>query len=295
MFGSPTSPPDTPEKEPGEYRVFVVGGSTVATGQKESIPSYLQKKFNTSMPKRGVRVYNLGVISQKSSQEIVRLITDQVQFHPDLVVFYDGGNDIMDPYFADPRPGYPMNFFIYERHPFFYRDISDYPVFTLTLFGSKLLRILFPGFFLNKLYQLDELRDHNEYRGERWRKRIAEIYVENLEKGERLSKAFGFSFASFFQPVVYFKKTLHPDERAIDGGSHDPRTAKFHALETRKEILKLVESRRKKGLLSGFHDLSGIYDTDQRSVFYDYIHTHDEPKIKVVDAIYEALARDILK
>ena len=123
-------------KTRGEFRIFMLGGSTVEYGNPP-LPVYVEQELK----RRGfenVRVFNYGVISQNSGQELAHLVFHVLDSEPDMVVFYDGGNDIMDPLLYDPRPGYPFNFLAYENNVLF-QATGDYPWPALLAYGSEML------------------------------------------------------------------------------------------------------------------------------------------------------------
>jgi len=108
MFSKMNYGTKEPPKAKGELRIFMLGGSTVAYGNPP-LPVYVEEELK----RHGfhhVRVLNYGVISQNSSQELAHLVYHVLDSEPDMVIFYDGGNDIMDPLLYDPRPGYPLIF-----------------------------------------------------------------------------------------------------------------------------------------------------------------------------------------
>src|SRR5262249_27502211 len=98
-------------KPAGELRIFVVGGSTVFMGAPlaKTIPDQIESE----LVRRGIsgaKVYNFGVVSAVSGQELALLAHLLVDYEPDLVISYGGGNDLHSPYQYDPRPGFPLNF-----------------------------------------------------------------------------------------------------------------------------------------------------------------------------------------
>ena len=85
-------PPD-----PKAFNIFVLGGSTtfgVGVPDSETIPSELQKALDATHPGNAVHVYNFGVPTYTSTQEMLTYVALARQgFVPDLAVFIDGLND----------------------------------------------------------------------------------------------------------------------------------------------------------------------------------------------------------
>ena len=115
----------TEPKPPDELRVVVLGGSTVFEGEP-TLPELLERELR----KRGVAnvaCFNFGGVSSVSGMEVSRLLFEVTDLRPDVVVFYDGGNDLLLPAVYDPRPGYPFNFVVYESNPLLHRNPASFP------------------------------------------------------------------------------------------------------------------------------------------------------------------------
>ena len=105
-----------PAKAKGdEYRIIVLGGSTVYAGfpLENSIPGQLEQLFHRD-GRANVRVYNWGVPAYVSGQELTEMAHTVTDYQPDLVIVYDGFNDLYFPYTIDPRPGYPFTWLEHE-------------------------------------------------------------------------------------------------------------------------------------------------------------------------------------
>jgi len=94
-------------KEDGTYRIFVVGGSTTislrAPSDEQTHPGFLQELFNKSELDFPIQVINAGTPSFASSQELSIIQNKIVDFEPDLIVIYDGTNDLNLPYGYTPE------------------------------------------------------------------------------------------------------------------------------------------------------------------------------------------------
>ncbi len=278
--------PEIP-KAGDEYRIIMVGGSAVLIGQP-SLPELLEMTFkDNGYP--DVKVYNFGVISSVSGQEVARIVFEISNYSPDLIVMYNGANDIMSPLSGDPRPGYPYNFIVYENNPLLDKDIDSYPLFALMAYGSNILRAWFPTYFIKKFVSLDEVRKEVRWKSAEWEEEVALAYVNNVIKAWKISKAFDSDFIAFFQPTLYYKDRL------------DPKEDKLLDTEKREYGLRIREKIRKHigGLLQSpdnfFYDLSDIYDDDQNLVFFDEMHSVQSSKPVVARALYERISSRFLE
>lgn len=77
-----------------EIRVFIVGGSTVANERKppgDRISDHIQNRLNKRYG--NVRVYNFGVPSYISYNELTLIFSKLIYLQPDLIIVYNGAND----------------------------------------------------------------------------------------------------------------------------------------------------------------------------------------------------------
>ena len=84
-------------KPPDTYRVFTLGGSTTfGTNQfhSETWPGYLQQIFDGEELGVNVQVINAGISGYSSTAEYQMLKTRLIDYQPDLVIMYDGWNDL---------------------------------------------------------------------------------------------------------------------------------------------------------------------------------------------------------
>jgi hypothetical protein len=273
--------PEIP-KPKDEIRVLVLGGSTVVEGYP-TFCELLQEGFSGAMPAANVHVYNLGVVSSVSGMEVARIVHEACDLQPDIIVDYNGGNDLFTPLLWDPRPGYPFNFIVYEKNPVLESDLRTYPILPLLAYSSNLLRHFLSGYFLEAFTSLESIRRGAHYGTTEWQQQIAASYVRNMVKAAKVSEAFGSDFVVFFQPLVYWK--THPtfDEQLLCKAKY-----KEHALMLRTLILRSAETAQAASRLN-FFDLSTIYDEVSLPCYIDFIHTRQEVKPIVAQAMLERL------
>ena len=80
------------------YRIFMVGGSTMfgagATSDETTIPTYLQQLLNEKDFGFDIEVINSGIQGADSTTELNLIERKLVRFSPDLIIIYDGWNDL---------------------------------------------------------------------------------------------------------------------------------------------------------------------------------------------------------
>jgi len=85
------------------YRIFIVGGSTAwgyYVSEDRTIIEYLQENFNQLNAKKRIEVINAAIPAYNSNDELNLIKNKIVKYNPDLVIIYDGLNDVLFPYNA---------------------------------------------------------------------------------------------------------------------------------------------------------------------------------------------------
>lgn len=208
-----------PDTHPTRPRIIMVGGSaafgTGAQNDRETIGAYLETFLQAE-------VINAGVIGHASTQELVSLITEVIDLHPNLVITFDGFNDFYRPLeVSDPKDVRLLSsingFEQIEGELQFLSQLKS-PSFLARLSRSHL--IFFPriverlktsrvSFLWGKptvpVTMSDRLSDGSIFLA-------AEIYAQNLRKMHRLSIACGYRFLPIIQPV---KQKFKPEYRVF--------------------------------------------------------------------------------
>lgn len=92
--------PDVPlEKKPGVIRIVALGGSTTfdprVHGDANAWPRRLEFWLHRLAPDRPVEVINAGVPGYRVYQDIAHLRMDVAQYHPDVILEFQGGMDLI--------------------------------------------------------------------------------------------------------------------------------------------------------------------------------------------------------
>jgi lysophospholipase L1-like esterase len=284
-------------KPENEFRVFVLGGSTVLLGSplSNTIPGVIETDLRAGGLKQA-RVYNFGVVSFVSAQELALLVHRLVTLKPDLVIAYDGGNDLYEPWFYDPRPGYPFNFFVWEAA---LAPIQRPSTRTLADFveDSALSRFLLDPKERQNRIRLRDLRHKVAYRSARWKREIVQAYTSNVVAMCRFSRANGILFASFFQPTLHYSLNLDARHKELaEGGGLNQDTGgqlTQGMLEERAGVRVafangIPPDEQDPGCR--FNDLSDIFAQQGSEYYWDLIHV-DNRGNRVIGS---QIAKDLL-
>jgi lysophospholipase L1-like esterase len=132
------------EKPPGQLRIAFLGGSLVelASTFDVTLPGSLKRLLLQQYPGRDIEVINAGIQSCVSRQSIAQLLFTVVDYHPDIVILYDGGNDLGLPLTYESRANFPYNFQTMQEAWDLYRQERQQSTWRLALERSNLYRLL---------------------------------------------------------------------------------------------------------------------------------------------------------
>jgi hypothetical protein len=165
----------------------------------------------------------------------------------------------------------------------------------LLAYGSNLARVLFPGFFVERLLPLESLRRQVGYGTAAWRDAIAERYVANLVRGSRIARGCGALFMAFFQPTIHFKRNLSAEERDFKDkfgkslAANSPGDFDMHTIETRSRVRVHLAALHGEPTVV---DLSDTFADTSEWIFADFIHLRPEANAKIAAVIRSSLLGD---
>lgn len=87
----------SPNKPKGVYRVFVLGGSTVLDQFRpydQTLVKQIEDKLRIHYPNKNIQVINAGYARYTSEHSLILYETKVQDYHPDLVVLFQGFNDL---------------------------------------------------------------------------------------------------------------------------------------------------------------------------------------------------------
>jgi len=117
------------EKPDDTYRIIMVGGSTTfglqVLSDQHTITAHLQEKFDQLNLKKRVEVINAGISGYNSNDELNLVKKKIVEYEPDLVIIYDGSNDMFFPYNSE-LTAYDLgdSRYIYRKYFQFYKTLN---------------------------------------------------------------------------------------------------------------------------------------------------------------------------
>ena len=207
----------TVKKEAGTFRVIMLGGSTMEGDGSELVQHNLPSKFNEVLARLPVpegyqryEVINAGVGGYTSGQEYLYLVTDLVQYEPDLVIVYDGWNDFNSVGGSSVRPPFLRMAKHNEYAERLNASYTPWGAFSslVTATGNEVyeaLRSFVSFYIIEKAFKLVIPPGSNETKANRDPQEIeagVAAYRDNLERILLTARQYRFSVGLFLQPIL---------------------------------------------------------------------------------------------
>ncbi len=257
------TPPPSPDGRTTPVRVFAFGGSAMwgeGATDAETIPAYLQTlSSDTDQP---VRVTNFAQRAWVSTQNLIELTLELRRGNvPDVVVFYDGYNEIFSAY-ATGRTGVPENF----------GGISRDSSVAAAIGNTELLKLL-----------------------TRWRSPVApaiavedmarsvvETYSQVIRTVRALGDGYGFESRFYWQPQLFGDpKPLTPEEKRLLDHPWLAQPVKELTLAVRPHIERLARQH------NDVVDLRDVFAGVPERLYHDPCHVRGEGNRVIAGAILE--------
>jgi lysophospholipase L1-like esterase len=269
---------------PGSFRVHAYGASTMwgsGVSDQETIPAYLQTAL-APLVDRPLCVVNYGQPAYVSTQSLIQLTLDlQAGNVPDLVIFYDGPNDVISAY----QSGQP-----YAHHNLkqiaakFEKGAT--PISLLT--GSQTFALFrkvawgklpvgeFAGWHPPADEEIDALAGA-----------VANTYAANYRLLDALAAEYGFHYVMFWQPVLLIDKPLAPEEEPLIREREVIMPGIAPLFEASYAEVRAVIPRHDR-----MHDLSTVFEATDTYLYTDTWHLLPEGNRIVGQAMVTIIEQD---
>jgi lysophospholipase L1-like esterase len=249
-------------------QVWVFGGSTVwGTGVRDdhTIPSELSRLL--AEDGAAARVTNFGQAGYVSTQEVVTLLRElQLGGRPDVVVFYDGVNDVYAA-LLEGTAGVPMNEENRRREFNVSRDWSGLlRAAVQRLEGLQRLAAIFRGRPAPR-------------RPESLASDIVAHYEANVRAVRALASAHGFEAVFVWQPTIFTKRHVTDFEER----TRDSRMVAHRDLQL--EANRLVRQSALLGADTSFVDLTAALDAVEDPLYIDFCHLSEDGNRQIAEAM----------
>lgn len=246
------------------FKIFCFGGSTMySAGARDAhtIPSELSKLIHAEFPDQNIEITNFGCHGYTRASENIQLQQELVKNNiPDVVIFYDGVNEIVSAH-QNNKAGLPTN--SYNRRKEFKIAFDYKRRIMLMVTSSNLYRFITTmqrKIFTNSAYkQLGKRSDTLALD-------IANTYTGYVKLSKSLENEYGLKVFNFMQPNIYSKKNLTKIEQ--DHFKDHQYYENLYDLSydaVRKDAVMINDST--------FVDISDVFDTAEKTIFTDFCHT----------------------
>jgi hypothetical protein len=266
------SPELNARKAPDEYRLAMLGGSVVFTGPTMALalPAQLAAALREAnlpaLRDRRITYVNAGLPSGVSGQELAQLVYHVLPMNPDLLVVFDGFNDLFLPLQGyDCRPGYPYDYIVEEYRYYRFLGERSWSSTFLSLFDPALLAGR-PRRVTQTYYQALKVRRPGR---QRLMAQTLDAYLTNLRRIVRIARAYGMKVAVFLQP---YSPRHNP---ADDPDSQDLRELYARAAEAFDDLAA------GNGPDVIHHDMTYLGE-ELRELFVDPAHYRHQPGNRIV-------------
>ncbi|QLH02211.1 hypothetical protein C5F47_00750 [Nitrosopumilus cobalaminigenes] len=255
----------TQNKSDNVYRIFVIGGSTTfgaaSLSDNTTIPGYLQQMFDKENLEINVEVINAGIGSAYSFTESFYIQDRLVNFDPDLLIIYDGGNDA------------------YDRHLDSSLNTNSNPFIESGKTLLKLSGYRTPFFVLGAaFYQEPEPAPIND----EIKSQIVSLWKNRWTEICDLGQNENFSTLLTVQPILGTgNKVLSTDEKELAPNDKFG----FGTIEILEGMGNSLDDLSQR--CDATADLRNIFDHVQEPIYYDYIHISDYGHEIVAERLFE--------
>ena len=255
------------QKNP-DYRIFIIGGSTTfgvgTTSDHTTIPGYLQQLITEDFGKYDVEVINAGIPKAYSFTE-KNLIKDKLlSYDPDLLIVYDGWNDLEHDY----------------DH---YEDSGDYKLMDQIIRSVHQSNIVTPNVILKLYFNYKQdsvdVIPFNSYKIEQKSLLWKDAWMDICN----LQQKHGFKTMIVLQPLVGTgNKSLSIEEQNYFTHYDSEQKNRYYDLYA-NELNKLNSK------CTMTFDLRDGFDSNSETIFYDAGHVGNKGNQIIAQQIYEEI------
>jgi hypothetical protein len=258
-----------------KYRIIFLGGSTVfgtiTTSDETTIPAFVEKKLIEK--NFNIQVINAGIPSATSIDELYILENNLLKYNPDLVIMYDGWNDITERNkikFNIEYEKFKENSYIENVGELSNTENIGKNIFNFFVDINYRTGVGF-GIFIRDNFipnlNIDEIKNSEKISNLIL---IEERLKNNWQKVCNLGEQNSFKTINFIQPGIETSSRNLSNEESI----FISKTTQIEEINYLKKLdIKKLENSNCKNVI----DLRNTFDNiNNKTIFFDSIHTSDD-------------------
>jgi lysophospholipase L1-like esterase len=245
-------------KPPGVYRIVALGGSTtygIGLNDDETYPYYLQKELRERLGTDKVEVINAGLVSATSAESLSLFLFKVLPLDPDMVIFYEGYNDLPPRMFD----GYSDDYYHFRKNP---ENRFSW------LSQSLLYRVAASGFratlhypnttLLSEIWRFENLPREDSKKIENFNSTSSAVYERNLDYIIALARA---------KDITVVLSTFVFDDDAPDWNDYMPGELWGKGIGQNNEAVKELAGKYGLPLIDLYS-----YGLGNKHIFLDSVH-----------------------
>ena len=278
-----------PSPTPGTLRVVVIGASAAFgwyVRDNETIAYYVQQKLTKEL-NQPVEVINAAVGTITSFQELMILETKVLSLKPNLVVIYDGYNDL---YYASapkwdgtsPSVQYAKEVMreVNNRQP---SSIVNQTI-QVAMRNSEFLSTL------NLLYIAWIVKQQANTPTE-FQPNAITVYQQNLKKIELISKNEDINLVFVLQPILTSdSKILANEEKIVLDRLDEPRK---RVVTNYPQLINFFKKSAQENASASFLDYTNVFQSSSEHLYYDLVHYSPQGNQIIADRLTNDLVEVI--
>lgn len=272
-------------KDDNTIRIFLVGGSTAfgsgSTSDNTTISGYLQQKFEHVQSGINVEIINAGIHGIWSQYELSLIKNKIIKFNPDIVIVYDGWNDLVrHPYFKSTS--IIQNSFdgTMEKSDYFQINLEKTFLEVLPYYKTPIAISYFLSTTQHFVNDKIEYKIEHAFHNDEELQKIIYDWQSNWEEICELGTKSNFKTIMSLQPIPGSGLRLLTDQEYKN----------FKFFEDRKILDAYNEFGTKLENLdqncSKIVDLRNVFDKTPEPIYWDYIHVGDRGNEIIANKLY---------
>ena len=269
-------------KNNNDYRIIMIGGSTVfgagMPNDNLTIPYQLNKKFEEKY--NNVEVINAGISSITSFEELYHFKEKLIHLEPNLVIIYDGANDVHNKITIDPE--IPNT----DKDNLKMKDFQKYLRSPVVMYRHVVLPIM-NSEAVNTLDITDvSTTDSSNHNSSQIPQLIASLWFDHINEFCQISNE------KQIKSIVIIQPSLDQDKKSLS--DYEYSIYKKNILD-KKIFDMLIQKSEKLTSCSGVYDFTNIFENTDFSVYLDRVHLNESGNKIIANNIYEKILPIVLE
>lgn len=243
------------KNQSNDFKIAVLGDSTTDSASDARICPWTEIMYERYC-KSGITIFNGGMSGYYSGQELVKLKRDMLKLNPNMIIVYDGYNDLMQS--------------VLHKKFGYLEDLINLAREYVTEADGRILQ------------------QKKAWAGIPSDQKPVDEWIENIECMYAIAKNKNIDFFSFMQPMLFTKKNLDQHSKTI------LQTMLFHG--NNFKFMKFADEFRNRAREiekshSYIHDLTYIFDDED--VYMDIVHVYEKGNEIIASRIWNVVKESI--